>query len=283
MSRTNLGIHVFKNKSLCDSVVDITDKLPMIGAIQIMTHGPRNRREVKIDYKRFKQITSERNIKVYNHSSYPTNPWNGKPEIFNHTIDQFVASNLLGAKGVVLHIPKIIPEKVSKITKKIYDALIERKLLKNQKIILEMKAVKQDEFKSYESPEKINRLIELLIKDGMTSSNVGICIDTAHIYAGKANIQTYKNGINYLKKLKYPKWFCLLHLNGNEYDAKLRAGDKHAIPLDGKDKIWKNISYNNSGCKAFIEYCKKNNIDIILEIKQHHTIKQVNKFIKLIN
>ena len=44
-----------------------------------------------------------------------------------------------------------------------------------------MKAVKQDEFKSYEAPEKINRLIELLIKDGMTASNVGICIDTAHV------------------------------------------------------------------------------------------------------
>ena len=39
----------------------------------------------------------------------------------------------------------------------------------------------------------------------------------------KANIQTYKNGIDYLKKLKYPKWFCLLHLNGNEYDSKIRA------------------------------------------------------------
>ena len=111
IGRTNLGIHVFKNKSLCDSVIDITDKLPMIGAIQIMTHGPETEKEVKIDYKRFKQITSERKLRVYNHSSYPTNPWNGKSEIFNHTIDQFVASNLLGARGVVSRILKSYPEK----------------------------------------------------------------------------------------------------------------------------------------------------------------------------
>jgi endonuclease IV len=216
------------------------------------------------------------------HSSYPTNPWNGKQEIINHTIDQFVSSKLLGSKGVVLHIPKLDPKKVSSTVKKLVEALNKKNILEGQKVILEMKAVKQHPTESYESPEKIDRLIEALKEDDIDESQVGICIDTAHIYAGKADIHTYAQGIEYLKKLKYPNWITLFHINGNVYDAKKRAGDKHAVPFDHEDKVWKGLEYKNSGCRAFIEYAVNKKIDLIVEIKDHHTYKNVNDFIKKI-
>ena len=45
-----------------------------------------------------------------------------------------------------------------------------------------MKAVTQHTTKSYESPDKINRLIQLLKKNNISTDDVCICIDTAHIY-----------------------------------------------------------------------------------------------------
>jgi endonuclease IV len=276
-NRLKYGIHVLKKKNMAASIKDAIDQLK-ITSVQIFTHGPRNRKESKLDYGAIREVTQ--NLNLYIHSSYPTNPWNNKPDIFKHTIDQFKASKELNAKGVVLHIPKIYPDKVANMTYLLFQECERLNLLKSQKIILEMKAVKCDESKSYESPEKINRLILQLQKKGMTYDKVCICIDTAHIYAGKAKIKTYEEGKHYLNSIKFPEWIGLIHLNGNEYDSETRAGDKHAIPFDGRDKIW-NGSYKKSGCRAFIEWCKEKKIDFILEIKDHHTYSAVNAFINI--
>jgi endonuclease IV len=275
-----IGIHVFKNNNISESIIN-TSRICNINAVQIFTHGPRNM--LPVLYNKEKIIDACNDISLYVHSSYPTNPWNGKKYIFEHTIEQFRTSYEIGSKGVVLHIPKMEPLEISKTVKKLVNKLIKHGLLKKQKVILEMKAVKQHETQSYESPEKINRLIDYLIAEGLTHSNVGICIDTAHIYAGNAEIYTYKQGIKYVNSLKYPEWICLIHLNGNVYDIKKRSGDKHAIPFDNEDKIWKGIQYADSGCKAFIEFAKKIKIDFILEIKEHHTLEQVNNFINFVN
>lgn len=278
--KEKVGIHVFKGDDMAESITEARKQCPL-NAVQIFTHGPRNTKRVDHDYERIRDAS--RGIHVYVHSSYPTNPWNGKPAIFKHTIDQFSSSSQIGSKGVVLHIPKLGPEAVSKPIKTLVAALVKKNLLKGQKVILEMKAVNKHATQSYESPEKINRLIETLRDDGMTPDQVGICIDTAHIYAGKAEIHTYDEGLKYVNDLKYPQWICLLHLNGNVYDAKKRAGDKHAVPFDHEDKVWKGRSYKESGCRAFIEYARQKGIDFIVEIKDHHTYDQVNAFIEKIN
>lgn len=275
-----LGIHVLKKTNMEKSIISARNLLP-ISAIQIFTHGPRNTKKVDNDYKKI-QVAC-RGISTYIHSSYPTNPWNGKPAIINHTIDQFKSSKVIGSKGVVLHIPKIPPAEVSSTVKNLTILLKRDHLLENQKVILEMKAVKPHERTSYESPEKINRLIDFLKSDGLTPDDVSICIDTAHIYAGKADIYTYDQGKSYLNALRYPEWIGLIHLNGNVYDAKKRAGDKHAVPFDHEDKIWKNKTYSKSGCRAFIEFANLRNIDYIVEIKDHHTIKDMKSFIKRIS
>lgn len=275
MSR--IGIHVFKNKDMVDSIRKAIEELN-IKAIQIFTHGPRNFKINKLDYTSIKSVC--KGINIYVHSSYPTNPWKNTPESIQSTVEQFASSFSLKSKGVVLHIPKIDPVKTAESIQVLVNELKKKKIMNGQKVILEMKAVKSDPLLSYETPEKINRLIEYLKSYNLSHVNVGICIDTAHIYAGGVQITSYKDAVIYCNKIKYPEWICLLHLNGNEYDAKKRAGDKHAIPLDSKDKIWKDTSYKNSGCRAFIEYSKKNNIDVIVEIKNHHTIEQVKTFFK---
>jgi endonuclease IV len=271
-----MGIHAAKNGNMTKSIKELADK-KYFCAVQIFTHGPRNQRRSKMDYKSVKEAAGSMNI--YVHSSYPTNPWNGKMEIMVHTLDQFRASRELGSKGVVLHIPKITAEDTAATVKTLVKLLTEHSLMDGHKIILEMKAVKQHDTLSYESPEKINRLIERLKMLDVSSDNVCICIDTAHIYAGKAQIKTYAEAKLYLDALQYPEWIGLIHLNGNVYDSTKRSGDKHAIPLDHEDKIWKDIEYKHSGCKTFIEWATSKNIDCILEIKDHHTMEDVDKFL----
>lgn len=269
-----IGMHVGKKGDMAVSIAKAIADLKLT-AVQIFTHGPRNQRASKMDYKSVKEACSK--IHLYVHSSYPTNPWNGKAVIFEHTIDQFRTAAIIGAIGVVLHIPKILPEAVAATTKLIVARLKKERI--NVKVILEMKAVIPGVM-SYESPEKIDALINELIRLDLTPQDTVICIDTAHIYAGKAQIQSYSDAIAYLDDLKNPEWIGLIHLNGNEYDAKKRAGDKHAVPFDSTDKIWKNMAYTDSGCKAFVEWAMEKRIDYILEIKDHHTHGAVQKFIK---
>jgi endonuclease IV len=269
-----MGLHVFKGKDMIRSIGLAMKTHKSLKTVQIFTHGPRNLARVKLDYDGIRALSDV--VSIYVHSSYITNPW-GKHG-FDHTIDQFDSTQKIGGKGVVLHIPKIKTADVVAPVKQLADILRDKKL--RPKIILEMKAVKSHATMSYESPEKINRLCEALAAAGLTPNEAGICIDTAHIYAGGADIRSYAAGIHYLRSLKHHDWICLIHLNGNEYDATKRAGDKHAVPLSKEDFIWKGMKYKDTGCRAFIEYAMHNSIDYILEVKDHHTDEQVNAFIK---
>jgi endonuclease IV len=277
---TSIGIHVFKKKNMLNNIKHIRETLN-VNAIQIFTHGPRNLKPVIMDYVKIKNECKD--INIYVHSAYMINPWKNTIQSMNDTVEEFKSSYKLGSKGVVLHIPKITPENVVKPIPHLINALKKLKILKGQKIILEMKAVKSDPLTSYETPEKINRLVKLLENESISPTDVGICIDTAHIYASNATIFTYEQVITYCNKIEKPEWITLLHLNGNEYDVKKRSGDKHAIPFDKLDKIWGGINYNKSGCKAFIEWTLHLNIDIILEAKDHHSIDDVRKFMSRIN
>lgn len=274
-----VGVHVFKGRKGIDENIKKVKKEIKLDSIQLFTHGPRSYKKVNHDYKKI--IKETKGIEVYVHSSYFTNPWNGKPMVMDHTVDQFRSSKKLKAKGVVLHIPKIEPAKVARTVKVLKDILVEKKLMSSQKIILEMKAMRPDPEKTYESPEKINRLIGCLKDEKLNNSEVVICVDTAHINAGGSIITTYEDATNYLKKIAYPNWIGLIHLNGNAFDYKKQARDKHALPFDKDDYIWTDVSYENSGCRAFIEFCQSNNIHFILEVKERHSIKQIKEFISL--
>ena len=271
-----MGLHVMKDPKLTfrGSISAAVTKYNL-RAVQIFAYGPRSMKKQNQDEKKIKQEC--KSINLYVHSSYLTNPW-GAPKYLKHTVDHFVTSAKMGSLGVIIHIPKMDPEEIVTGVKILVDKLNEQKLLQSQRVILEMKALKQHATKSYETPEKINNLTALLKSAGITSDQVGICVDTAHVYAGKAQISTYAEASSYLDKLDR-EWMCLFHINGNEYDSKKRAGDKHAIPIvDGKDMIWKDMTYQQSGCRAFIEYCRDNDIDFILEAKSHHTAEMITKF-----
>ena len=278
------GTHV----SAADDVVGNLSKMVAMfeGATtaQIFTHGPRNTHAI-IGHGKFaalKEYIDESKLHLYVHSTYVTNPWTRGARqqfIWNHTKDQLETAAAIGARGLVVHLPLATPET---IVAGLLPHMPEIIRCAPTRFILEMKAVKSNLTKSYETWEKIHRLIELLRANGITSDNVQICIDTAHIYAGKAAIRTAEEARAWLADVD-PSWIALIHLNGNEYDAQKRAGDKHAVPHSGDDKIWSGVEWEDSGCRVFVEWCQQHRVDFVLEIKDKHLPSDVVPFMALVN
>lgn len=267
----SIGVHVGKysaKKTLHENILESFD-LYSTDCCQIFTHGPKSKSKNKINESELSKIK-----KIYVHSSYVIN-WDDES-----MYSEFHTVNDIGAEGLVLHIPKKNAKTVADYTLKFVEYI--RKNGLKCLLLLEMKAVTAHETDSYESVDKINNLIHELEERKISESEAKICPDTAHIYAGRADIFSYENAKKYLEKLE-PKWIGLIHLNGNAYDSSKRAGDKHVIPFSEDDYIWGEYSYKDSGCRAFIEYAKKNNIDIILEVEAApENAKSILKFLKMI-
>jgi endonuclease IV len=92
---------------------------------------------------------------------------------------------------------------------------------------------------------------------------LGICIDTAHLWFGGANIQTYSAAKKWLKCLRGYKNICF-HLNDSD-SPKSTLRDIHA-PL-GSGCIWSAYATEpkKSGIFAFIEFAAKNRCICVLE------------------
>lgn len=261
----SVGIHV--GAPLVDNLKHWFDTWQKSDVAQIFTHGPHSVKVNAFDHDALKMLCRQK--RIYVHSSYRTSFKN-----MDHSREQLELARDLGCRGVVIHIPLMEPTEVA-------NAAAEMVAMHGAKVILEMKAVKPHDTCSYETPEKINTLVEHLKHMGLTSDAIGICIDTAHIAAGKQQIRKYKDAVVYLERLKYPEYVCLLHLNGNEFDGQVRAGDKHILPfrkdIDGdtahNDKVWGGRKYAASGCKAFVEWFLSRNKDIIIECAWDESLK----------
>ena len=256
---------------------DFIKEFKELKAIQLFTHGPKSTKKINIDYTSFKKET--KNITVIVHSTYLTNLWSDKKYVLNHCLEQLDACKNIKAKGLVLHLPQLYPHQLIESIQELLNNMKTKKI--KQKIILEMTAIGDKNI--YATPNQLNDLINTLKKNNITNKQVVICIDTAHVYTGGANIYTYNDAKNYIESIKDKKYIGLVHLNGNEYKYTGKTGDKHALPLDKDDKIWPGISYKDSGCKYIIEWCNKNKVIFILEINcKRHTLVDVRNFLKLL-
>lgn len=272
-----LGVHVTKiskvldDKKAADTLYaainrDI-DELEL-NAVQIFTHGPRNSRANNIDYKQIEETCSDLDLSV--HSSYGSvSIWKITPANKTTTssvktmkliIDQLKACEKIGAWGLVIHVNKQLPRQVA------YVMSLLKKYAKGTgvKIILEMVSSKTDGNKTYESPDKINNLTELI---GVGESWWCWCVDTAHLWGAGVDIQSYDNMKRWLDDIKYPDKVEMFHLNGSS--AVMGSGkDKHEILFSVDDKIWHNINEDDSGAKAVIEFAYNYGSVVICEINR---------------
>jgi hypothetical protein len=108
-------------------------------------------------------------------------------------------------------------------------------------------------------------MCEAAIQEGFGPDQIGICLDTAHLNAGKIKLKTREDARLYIEQLKYPDYIALLHLNGNEYDSEKRAGDKHCIPLSKNDYVFRDTDLENSGAAELSKWFVDRDCDVILE------------------
>lgn len=251
-----IGIHIAKGKSLHQSIKTTCETYKM-DACQIFTITPQKIQLIEFDETKLAEIVRRMGINLYIHSSYLVSPWGEKPYHLPLCVKQLKQQVALGGKGVIFHIPKVPPQLLVPRLKE----LIARKPA-HGRILLENKAVRPVPMGSYETPEKINHLVETLIKGGVPRSEIHLIFDTAHLYCGGVMLRTYADAKKWLTQLKYPDTVAGFHLNGN---SSTTFADKHAIAFGPQDLIWHGIDYSASGVRAIVEFCKKHRLDIILE------------------
>lgn len=245
------GIHVKATEART-----ITTKFGM-GACQIFTVVPQQLKIVS--YNETELATASRaGLHIWIHSSYLVSPWGDKPYNIPFCIKQLHQARTIGAEGVIFHIPKA---PASKLVAGLKRLLAQKPAAR---IILENKAVRPDQFATYETPEKINALIDTFIAGGIARKDIWLCFDTAHLYCSGVNLRDREIAEQWFAKLKYPDRIACFHLNGN---ASTTFSDKHAIAFGPKDRIWgtPKISFDKSGAKVIRDFCKKHGVDIILE------------------
>jgi endonuclease IV len=239
----SITVHVdHESECLCDDIKLVVEKTHTKCA-QIFTHGPKSLKLNNINVEKITGMVEN----LYVHSSYLFSFDNNE-----HAQEQFDFANKIGARGVVLHLKKEPPSYFANSLSKLN--------LGDCAAILEMKAIKHSSKYGYQQPEEINMLCEEMLK---LNKKVWICLDTAHINAGRINLKTREDVKSYISKLKYPDMIRLLHLNGNQYDPMVKAGDKHIIPgLEG-DFVFKDGDGDAEMAKWFLS----RNCDVVVECK----------------
>lgn len=263
-----IGVHCSKKAfpSLVDAIKDKFDSISdekesLIGAIQIHTHGPRNTSARKINAIKIIEVMKSHNAKLFIHTSHLTYPWKDTSFHLKHADNQIRSANQLNADGIVFHLAKLSPIKLMPVIKKLIK--MNHESGNRTTILLEMVSQKPNTY-SYETPEKINKLTNELTSKNISDKQVGICIDTSHIFVNPdVKIRNYADAKQYLSKLTNISYIKLFHINGNCLEG---YRDCHTLPFNVDDLIWHGISYKQSGLRAFTEYAEKNNIPMILEI-----------------
>jgi len=286
-----IGVHVRKGKYITlekaishafEYYSKTKQKTSMIKCVQIHSHGPHNTRERRINIDSLINIIKNNKAHLIIHSSMLTYPWKDTSYQQTHINQQIKKAHILHAYGIVIHLPIMEPKNIMPVLKKIITENNQCKRQYKSKTIpiLEMISQKPTK-KSYETPEKINCLIATIKKYGWTARDIGICIDTAHIFVNHddVHIRSYSDSLVYLKKIKYPTFIKLIHLNGNTLSS---YKDCHTIPFLSNDLIWKGVPFKSSGVLAFIRFAKKRHIDVILEMETLDSLKIKSFIHKLI-
>ena len=249
-------------KTLSDAINDDTSTLDL-NAVQIFTHGPMN--STRNNYNTNDIIKTTKNIEVTVHSSYTmVQIWKyqtllDKAKAVSNITSQLSACNDINARYYVLHITKHPIETISYVMNEIIKPIAKKYKIT---IALEMVASKAHKTLTYESPKKINKLTKAIPGKWWCW-----CVDTAHLWGAGVNITSYIDMNKWLSGISDRSRIKLFHLNGSS--AKLGSGkDKHEIAFTKQDNIWHNTSYNTSGLRAVVEFAKKYNSTIILEVKR---------------
>jgi endonuclease IV len=272
-----------KRLTMLDAIIVDTSQLKL-NAVQIYTHGPRNSKRNPMNYNDIREYCEKKKIALYVHSSYiTTGIWYINEDTKDDAkskfaikllLDQLESCDNLGSGGLVIHLPKKHPNVIVDAFKVLAPLTEEYKT----PILLEMTAVKPHPMYTYETPEKNNRLCDMLIKEVPKFTNWGICPDTAHLWGAGIEIDKASVMKSWFADLKYPKLVKLIHLNGASNSTFATGKDKHMVIFSDEDDIWNDVInsesvYDIKKLKAsslyeLLKFAKKHKLAMICEINR---------------
>ncbi len=282
--RISVGEHLLKGKSYLTSIT--TAFANGYTAAQIFVKVPQSGADIKFaegEKAEIKKFCKEHNFKLFVHSTYSTLvcPKSNVEKNKKLILDQLRACDEIGARGLVIHLHKYTPDQIAQ---SLHSMLHGEKY--KTRIILEMPGVIPTPNTTYETPEKLGRMIDALEKYfGRGVNKFGICIDTSHVFCGGLDMADYDFVKNYLKQLddeRLNSWIDLIHLNGCATEIGSHK-DIHAIPFSTQDKIWGGKHFKKSSFTLWLEWIKKNNATAIFEIAGHSAEADVAAMEKLMD
>lgn len=313
-----IGVHIGKEsriikkdsnlKRIHDTVLDAIkyeSKLLRLTAVSLFTSGPQNSRRNKIQYTPMKQFCDDNNISRIPHSSFVTSViWhitraNQKDEKSKYAIrllsDQLQDCTKIGGLGTVVHIPR---QEISTVVEAL-EVISNYKRANWAEVILELPASKPDDLLTYETADKLNKIVAAIMKS-KTTLKWCLCIDSAHQYAGAVNFKTdWDSWLSELTPETKSK-IKVIHFNGALGENYGNGKDLHIIPLSKDDALFGDLvsesirdflgrhtdleltkmdlftklepheiaTIKNSSFFRILQFCKSNNVTAIFEINR---------------
>ncbi|MGL5934192.1 MAG: TIM barrel protein [Cetobacterium sp.] len=323
----SLGLFVSKNSHILDKkhkdyTLAITHEtnLLSLSAISIFMIGPLNKNKISMNHQFIKAYCIENNIEIWPHGSYTSvGIWkvdhdnrheNKSKEMIRNIKDHLVVGKQLGAKGISFHLNRRTADDAASTLEVLSDCKEINNVRKNPGelpyLLIEMIASKSDDELTYETPEKLNHLVETLSSNEKITLKWAINLDTCHQYA---------SGISYKEPNSWNHWISelsevtrnsikLIHLNGALGSNFGTGKDLHQIPLAKSDAIWGSLvssetreylesidekellsgesdinlydslskkektAIQNSSLNEIVQWCKINEVAMIMEIKK---------------
>ena len=236
-------------------------------AAQIFVTGPRDFHKsiTPEDATAIRRIVEDEAVVVI-HGAYVDNPWSLSPGAVHNIKQEMIIAHEIGATGVIVHLAAGASSYDS-LGQVLHDiATLPDAVKASATLWLEIHTAKSSPA-TYETVEKITRLFERIGVLGLNGLRVGLCIDTAHLFACGMALDTYDKAKNWIAGL--PRVPIMMHLNDSE--SSLGSGiDKHERLCCGY--LWGEyhpddgiLPFATSGLAYLLEWAESNNIVTILE------------------
>jgi len=192
--------------------------------------------------------------RIYAHARYFDVPWSSatKKSTITFMKREWNLCQAAGIKGFVIHLYRYPPERVVSVLKKLEPP-------PNLKIYLETPAISPMDA-IYNSVQTLAFLYRECLKNNI---NVGICIDTCHLYASGLNLSDSTVADKFMNELTtmIEPANLLIHLNDSA--STLGSGKDHHASI-GVGNIW-GPGRSKKSLWIILDYVMKYKIDCILE------------------
>lgn len=282
-----IGFHVSKSaggrkRLMATALEETVENLRSYGfksiCAQIFVSGPQSFREILTEEDKLacRRVIREHNLPVVIHGSYIDHPWNRLAASVHNIKQELRIAAAIGATGVIVHLGAgaSSDENLAYVLETVTD--LPEEVRENVTLWLEIHTAKSSTA-TYETTKKIKNLFERISKVNTRGMRIGLCIDTAHIFACGLALDSSVVMEKWLSEL--PKVPLMLHLNDSA--STLGSGkDMHDALTIGN--IWKNynrdkgfLPIEDSGLVSILNWAESNDIVTILERNEEDLVKDL--------